>query len=33
VNQALKVLEQAGLLRVDYGGVSVLDLKGLQRYE
>ena len=33
VNQALKVLEQAGLLRIDYGGVTVLDLPGLRAYE
>jgi len=33
VNQALKRLDQAGLLRVDYGGVTVLDLPGLARFE
>ena len=33
VNQALKVLEQAGLLRIDYGGVTVLDLGGLRTFE
>jgi len=33
VNQALKVLEQAGLLRVDYRGVTVLDLGGLRAFE
>jgi CRP-like cAMP-binding protein len=33
VNQALKVLEQAGLLRIDYGGVTVLDLPGLRTFE
>ncbi len=32
VNQALQVLERAGLLRVDYGGVTVIDLHGLQRF-
>ena len=32
-NQALNVLERAGLLRVDYGGVTVLDLPGLRRFE
>ena len=32
VNQALQVLEKAGLLRVDYGGVTVIDLQGLQRF-
>ena len=33
VNQSLRVLEQAGLLRVDYGAVTVLDLAGLREYE
>jgi len=33
VNQALKVLEQAGLLRIDYGGVTVLDLPRLRTFE
>jgi CRP-like cAMP-binding protein len=33
VNQALKALEQAGLLRVDYGGITVLDLEGLRNFE
>lgn len=32
VNQALQVLEKAGMLRVDYGSVTVLDLLGLQRF-
>jgi CRP/FNR family transcriptional regulator, cyclic AMP receptor protein len=32
VNQALQVLEKAGLLRVDYGGVTVIDLLGLQGF-
>jgi len=32
-NQALKCLEQAGLLRVEYGGVTVLDLAGLRAFE
>ena len=32
VNQALKVLEQKGLLRVDYGGVTVRDLAGLREF-
>jgi len=31
-NQALQVLEKAGLLRVEYGGITVLDLAGLGRY-
>lgn len=29
-NQALQVLEKAGLLRVDYGGIQILDLDGLR---
>jgi CRP/FNR family transcriptional regulator, cyclic AMP receptor protein len=33
VNQALQVLEQKGLLRVEYGGVTVLDLKGLRDFD
>ena len=32
VNQALQVLEKARLLRIDYGGVTVVDLAGLQRF-
>jgi CRP/FNR family transcriptional regulator, cyclic AMP receptor protein len=32
VNQALQVLEREGLLAVEYGGVSVLDLHRLQRF-
>ncbi len=32
VNEALQVLEAAGLIRVDYGGVRVLDLGGLRRF-
>jgi len=31
-NQALQVLEKAGLLRVEYGGITVLDLEGLGRF-
>ena len=31
-NQALKVLEQQGLVRVDYGVIEVLDLVGLRQY-
>jgi CRP-like cAMP-binding protein len=31
-NQALQVLERAGLLKVEYGGVRVLDLEGLKRF-
>jgi len=32
-NQALQVLEKHGLLRLDYGGIRVLDLEGLRRFE
>jgi len=32
INQALQVLERAGLLRVEYGGITVDDLPGLQGY-
>lgn len=32
VNQALQVLEKAGLLHIEYGGVTVIDLEGLQAY-
>jgi hypothetical protein len=32
VNQALHVLEGNGLLRVEYGGVTVLDVEGLRGY-
>lgn len=31
-NQALRVLEQAGLLRAEYGAIEVLDLEGLKNY-
>ncbi|KOF53348.1 MULTISPECIES: Crp/Fnr family transcriptional regulator [unclassified Achromobacter] len=31
-NQALRRLEEAGLLKVEYGAVRVLDLEGLKRY-
>jgi CRP-like cAMP-binding protein len=33
VNQSLQVLEQAGLVRVDYGAVTVLDLPRLRDYQ
>jgi CRP-like cAMP-binding protein len=33
VNQALNALERAGLLRADYGSITVVDLPGLRRYE
>jgi CRP-like cAMP-binding protein len=32
VNQALQVLEKAGLLRVEYGAITVLDLPGLRTF-
>jgi CRP-like cAMP-binding protein len=32
VNQALGVLEQTGLLKVEYGGITVLNLDGLRSY-
>jgi CRP-like cAMP-binding protein len=32
VNQALRVLEEAGLVRSEYGGIHVLDLDGLRRF-
>ena len=32
VNQALQVLEAAGLLKVEYGGLRILDLDGLRRF-
>jgi CRP-like cAMP-binding protein len=32
VNQALGALERAGLLRLEYGGVTVLDIEGLHRF-
>lgn len=31
-NQALQVLEKAALLKVEYGGVRVLDVEGLKRF-
>ena len=31
-NQALQVLEKAGLLKVEYGGVRVLDVDGLKQF-
>ena len=33
VNQALQILEKKGLLRVEYAGVTVLDLKGLREFD
>lgn len=32
-NESLHQLERAGLLRVEFGGVSVLDLAGLRGYD
>lgn len=32
VNEALRALQAAQLIRVEYGGVQVLDLEGLRRY-
>ena len=32
-NQALQRLEQAGLLRIEYGGITVTDLEGLRRFD
>ena len=32
VMQHLKVLEDAGLVRSEYGGINVLDLDGLRRF-
>ncbi len=32
VNEALRALQAAGVIRVEYGGVRVLDLQRLQRY-
>jgi CRP-like cAMP-binding protein len=32
VNQALQVLEKAGLLKVEYGGVRILDIDGLRGF-
>jgi len=33
VNRSLKILEEAGLLRVEYGGIRVRDVPGLFRFE
>ena len=32
VNEALKVLQEQSLIRIEYGGVRVLDLQGLRGY-
>jgi DNA-binding GntR family transcriptional regulator len=31
-NQALQTLQQAGLLKVEYGAIVIEDLEGLRRY-
>jgi len=33
VNEALHALQEAGVIRVEYGGVRVLDLEHLRRYQ
>lgn len=33
VNQSLKQLENAKLLRIEYGGITVLDLEGLKQFQ
>lgn len=33
VNGALKLLEEAGLVKLEYGSITVLDLEGLRRYQ
>ena len=33
VNAALQLLEKAGLVRLDYGGIRVLDLEGLREFQ
>ena len=33
VNQALQVLEKAGLVRIDYGRIRILDLEGLRGFK
>ncbi len=32
-NQALQLLEKEGLVRLDYGGIRVLDLEGLRHFQ
>jgi CRP/FNR family cyclic AMP-dependent transcriptional regulator len=32
VNEALRTLQASGLIRIDYGGLRVLDLQGLRQY-
>ena len=31
-NAALNRLREAGLLRIEYGGINVIDLEGLRRF-
>jgi DNA-binding GntR family transcriptional regulator len=31
-NAALKRLQESGILQIEYGGITVLDLPGLRRY-
>jgi CRP/FNR family cyclic AMP-dependent transcriptional regulator len=33
VNHSLKLLEMAGLVRTEYGGITILDLEGLKQFE
>jgi CRP/FNR family cyclic AMP-dependent transcriptional regulator len=33
VNVALQLLEKAGVVRLDYGGIRVLDLEGLRAFQ
>ena len=32
VNRSLKLLEDAGFLRIEYGGIAILDLEGLRQF-
>jgi CRP/FNR family cyclic AMP-dependent transcriptional regulator len=32
VNHSLKILEEAGLVRLEYGGITVLSLEGLKKF-
>jgi DNA-binding GntR family transcriptional regulator len=32
VNQALQVLEREHLLKVEYGGITILDVEGLRHF-
>jgi CRP/FNR family cyclic AMP-dependent transcriptional regulator len=32
VNEALRSLQETGMIRIEYGGVRVLDLPALRRY-